>query len=341
MNIKVAVLFGGQSAESEISIKTARFIIDAIDRAKYDVIAIGIDLEGNWHLCKDDLAFGDGVSVTDGALEYLKGVNVAFPVFHGPMGEDGTIQGLLEIAGIPYVGEGVLSSAVNLDKDVSKRLLRDAKISVADFRTYTMPPSYEEVKKALGMPVFVKPNTMGSSIGMTKVKKEAEFREAIDLAFSFDSVIIIEKAIIAREFECSVLQTDEIIVSFPGEVIPTHEFYSYEAKYIDPNGARLVIPANIDQELIDEIRRLSLKAFQTLRCEVIARVDFFLDEKHQLYINELNTLPGFTPISLYPKLLQFSGLSYGRLMDKLIQKAQEIGERRKKQISRNLKVLAP
>lgn len=333
MIIKVAVLFGGQSAEHEISVKTARFIIDAIDPSKYEVVPIGIDQEGGWHLCDEKLSFTKGVSLFDGAFSYLKGVDIAFPVFHGPMGEDGTIQGLLEVANIPYVGEGVLSSAVNLDKDVSKRLLRDAGILVADFRTYKTPPTYKEVKEALGEPFFVKPNAMGSSIGMTKVKMEGQFQEAIELAFSIDSTIIIEKAIQARELECSVLVTDDVVVSLSGEVVPSHEFYSYEAKYLDPNGARLVIPAEVDDEIAQEIKRISLKAFQVLRCEVMARVDFFLDEENRLYVNELNTLPGFTPISLYPKLLNLSGISYSQLMDKLIQKALKRGRIRKKQIS--------
>jgi D-alanine-D-alanine ligase len=251
------------------------------------------------------------------------GVDVVFPVLHGPFGEDGTVQGLLKLANLPFVGAGVLGSAVGMDKDVMKRLLRDAEIPIGKFLVFQRGDtlSYGKIKKQLGLPLFVKPANLGSSVGISKVGKKREFRAAIDEAFRYDNKIIIEEFIAGREIECSVLGNDEPIASLPGEIIVRHDFYSYDAKYIDDQGARLEIPAKLSGSVIQKIRKIAVRVYKALCCEGMARVDFFVQANGRVLVNEINTIPGFTKISMYPKMWEASGLSYPRLIDRLIRLA--------------------
>lgn len=311
--IKVGILFGGKSAEHEISLISAGNVIKALDTKKYQALLIKIPRTGSWPSSSD--------------LLKLSRVDVVFPILHGPLGEDGTVQGLLKLADLPFVGAGVLGSAIGMDKDVLKRLLRDAHIPIPKFLVFKDSEktniSFAKVAKVLKTPFFVKPVNMGSSVGISKVHNAKEFSQAINHAFKFDSKIIIEENIIGREIECSVLGNEKPIASLPGEIIPTHEFYSYEAKYLDEKGAILKVPADLPKKLVSEIQKLSTHVFKTLECEGMARVDMFVTKKGKIIINELNTIPGFTKISMYPKLWAASGISYSALIDKLIQLAIE------------------
>ncbi|OGT30778.1 MAG: D-alanine--D-alanine ligase A [Gammaproteobacteria bacterium RIFCSPHIGHO2_12_FULL_35_23] len=343
--LKVGIIFGGKSAEHEVSLQSAKNIYQAINKDKYDVVLIGIDKQGQWLLSNDSQLLieqnnprltklnlsnevalvpqsnGKLVNVHTGQSHHA--VDVVFPILHGPFGEDGTIQGLLKLANIPFVGAGVLGSAVGMDKDVMKRLLRDAHIPVAKFLSIKEKniPSFAEVVKSLGLPFFVKPANLGSSVGINKVHTEQEYQAAIAEAFSFDKKVLIEEFIQGREIECSVLGNEDPIVSLPGEVISHHDFYSYDAKYIDKNGASLEIPAKISSPATKRIQELALQVFTVLECEDMARVDFFLKEDDTVLVNEINTIPGFTSISMYPKLWEASGIGYSELIDKLIQLA--------------------
>ncbi len=347
--IRVGILFGGKSSEHEVSLLSAKNVIDALDKDKYEPILVGIDKNGEWHL-RDAYQFllhaedparirlhgaEDHVALVpreDGkSLMSLSGrfhhsaIDVVFPVLHGTFGEDGTMQGLLKIADIPFVGASVLGSAIGMDKDVMKRLLRDAGLPVAPFLTcYACEAESFSSKAAveqLGLPLFVKPANAGSSVGVSKVKSESELKSAMEKAFLYDRKIILEQYIPGREIECSVLGNELPMVSLPGEVIPLHEYYSYEAKYIDPQGAQFAIPVELPVEVLEKIQSFAAQAFRVLCCEGMARVDFFLCEDGSVYINEINTIPGFTKISMYPKLWEASGLSYRELIDKLIELA--------------------
>jgi len=259
---------------------------------------------------------------------------VVFPVLHGPYGEDGTIQGLLELANIPYVGAGVLGSAISMDKDVMKRLFREAGIPVVKFLVFTHNSlekiDFDWVRDKLGLPFFIKPANLGSSIGMNKVKKKEEFQPALEEAFQYDNKILVEEYIEGREIECSVLGNHNPVASLPGEIISRHEFYSYEAKYLDNKGAILEIPARLSQKLIRKIQNLSIKVFKVACCKGMARVDFFLKQNKEIIVNELNTIPGFTRVSMYPKLWEASGISYPELIDRLIQLALERFQEKKR-----------
>ena len=260
----------------------------------------------------------------------LQALDVVFPVLHGPYGEDGSVQGLLKTAGIPFAGPGVLAAAVGMDKDVMKRLLAGAGIPVADFRVAHASgprPAWDAIAGALGSPVFVKPANMGSSVGIRKVAEPAAFAEALGDAFAYDTKIVIERAVAGREVECAVLGNDEPVASVAGEVIPHHEFYSYEAKYLDEDGAELVIPADLEPPVSERVREMALDAFRALCCDGMARVDFFLQEDGVLLVNELNTIPGFTRISMYPKLWEASGIAYGELVERLLKLGIERYER--------------
>jgi D-alanine-D-alanine ligase len=254
-------------------------------------------------------------------------IDVIFPVLHGPYGEDGSVQGLLKLANIPYVGPGVLGSAIGMDKDVQKRLLHAAGIPVGRFVAVTRSErkhlSFDKVSKELGMPLFVKPANLGSSVGISKVHNEQEFEPAIEKAFEFDRKIVIEEFVECREIEVAVLGNDDPIASIPGEILPKHEFYSYEAKYLDENGAGLEIPAKLTDEQTEHIRKLAVETFKTLCCEGMSRVDFFLTKDGRFLVNEINTIPGFTNISMYPKLWEATGIPYSELLDRLIQLAIE------------------
>ncbi len=336
--INVGIIFGGKSAEHEVSLQSAKNVLSALDKEKYNPVLIGIDKGGKWLLSNQSQFLIENrnldliqsqTQVSENAIlptEEMLGANkidVAFPVLHGTFGEDGTVQGLLKLAGIPFVGASVLGSAVGMDKDVMKRLLRDAGMPIANFLVYGSSTSanFEVVVNELGLPFFVKPCNLGSSVGVFKVHNQAEFQEAIKGAFEYDTKIIIEENIIGREVECSVLGNENPIASIPGEVIPSHEFYSYEAKYLDENGALLKIPAELPKEIIKKVRQLAVEAYKVLCCEGMGRVDFFVKNNGEVIINEINTIPGFTKISMYPKMWQASGISYTELLDKLIQLA--------------------
>lgn len=332
--MRVGIFFGGQSAEHEVSIQSAKNVYEALDKSKYEPTLIGINKKGTWHLFEEQ-QFRQIASNAYQALPEStsakslqpyepmeKGqLDVVFPLLHGPFGEDGTVQGLLKLMGLPFVGADVLGSAVGMDKDVMKRLLRDSGLPIVPFRTVHNHDniSFFQVKKEFGLPFFVKPANLGSSVGVSKVHAAKEFDQAVKKAFSYDSKILIEQGIEAREIECSVLGNEEKIASIPGEVIPTNEFYDYEAKYIDEKGARLEIPAKLTQEQVKEIQEMAIRACQVLCIDGMARVDFFLDKKtKKIYINEINTIPGFTNISMYPKLWEASGIPYAALIDQLI-----------------------
>jgi D-alanine-D-alanine ligase len=246
-------------------------------------------------------------------------------MLHGPFGEDGTVQGLLKLAHIPFVGADLLGSAIGMDKDVMKRLLRDAQIPIAKFLVFRKGEviDFEAVHKELGLPLFIKPANLGSSVGISKVANQEEFAQAVTKAFEYDTKILIEEAIVGREIECSVLGNQNPIASVPGEILPNHEFYSYEAKYIDAHGAQLMIPANITDEVSKKIQELAIKTCKVLECEGLARVDFFLKENNELVVIEINTIPGFTKVSMYPRLWEASGIPYPELIDRLLQLAIE------------------
>lgn len=355
--IRVAVLFGGRSAEHEVSLQSAANVIQYLDPERFDIIPIGIDKCGNWLLGKEiwthSLEHHEvaqltaqteawftpewvGKTVKKQAIKEVKLntsgplFDVVFPAMHGTTCEDGTLQGLLELANLPYVGSGVLSSAMGMDKDVSKRLAKEADIDVAPFIVIKQDAwlrndalVLQQIKKELGLPVFVKPANTGSSIGITKVKSNDNLKEAIIEAFQFDTKILIEKALVIQELEVAVLEsienTAEPIVSVVGEIKPRHEFYSYEAKYIDEEGADLLIPAAISEEVKCTAQRLAKKIFHILECEGMARIDLFYEkQENKIYFNEINTLPGFTKISMYPKLMEASGVSYSQLLSHLI-----------------------
>ncbi len=349
--IKVGILFGGKSAEHEISLLSAKNVIAALDPNKYEVVLVGIDKNGEWHL-RDAYKFlihADNPKLIhlDTPIENValipqenreslvrlsgrgpaESLDIVFPILHGTYGEDGTVQGLLKMANIAFVGAGVLGSAIGMDKDVMKRLLRDASIPTAKFFSFTHANKeeifFKDLEEKLGVPFFVKPANLGSSVGISKVKEESQFKKAIDDAFMYDRKIVIEEFIAGREIECSVLGNEHPVVSLPGEVIPLHEFYSYEAKYLDDQGALFNIPADLDKEMIEKLQDLAKKAYQVLCCEGMARVDFFVTQEGKIYVNEINTIPGFTNISMYPKLWEVSGLPYKDLIDKLIALAMD------------------
>ena len=362
--INVGILCGGKSAEHEVSLQSARNIFESINRKKYNPILIGINKDGSWlygsHTLASDIIYhaDDPLRIclnttcsevflpvqSEGTLSMLGDpagsgqaasvkLDVIFPILHGPFGEDGTVQGLLKLADIPFVGSGVLGSAIGMDKDVMKRLLRDAGFLMGKFVIYhewETVPSFAQISAELGNPVFVKPANMGSSVGVNKVRDEETFIDAVNEAFAYDTKIIIEEFIPGRELECSVLGGSSIEASIPGEIIPTHEFYSYDAKYLDENGAVLSIPADIPSETARQVQKLAIDVFSTLCCEGPGRVDFFLKDDGSIYINEINTMPGFTRISMYPKLWEASGLSYTDLIDRLIELAFERFAKEKK-----------
>ena len=334
---RVAVLFGGRSAEHEISCISARSVIDVLDPGRNEVVPIGITREGRWHRLsgppaptEDRLdAAGDRRQRGGGGARERGGLAGArrgrrlpradrrrVPVLHGPFGEDGTIQGLLELAGVPYVGAGVLGSAIGMDKDVQKRLFREAGLPVGAYEPVHEtdwrddPDAVVAASEALGFPVFTKPATLGSSVGVAKVRGPEQLAPALDEPFRYARLALVERAFEGvREIECAILGNDEPVASVAGEIVPEdHEFYDYDAKYLDERGAQLLIPADLKPEVLEEIQRLAVGAFRTIRCAGMARVDFFLEGEDRPWLNELNTVPGFTSISMYPKLWEASGL---------------------------------
>lgn len=333
----VGIICGGKSAEHEISVQSAKNVVDALDASKFTPVLIGIDRAGNWHqLTHDQLSVSDVIEIapeTKDKLSLLTNIDVVMPILHGPLGEDGTIQGLFEIMDIPYVGPGVLSSAASMDKDVAKRLLIDASIPTAPFRTLYAHQKddidFSELQEELGAELFVKPANMGSSVGVNKATNEPELRRAIAVAFEFDSKILVESAVHGTEIECSVLGNLTPKASAIGRIIPREgDFYSYEAKYIDESGAELEIPAHVPDDITAAAQDLALKTYAALNCEGMSRVDMFLTPGNKLIVGELNTIPGFTKISMYPKLWEASGLPYADLITELIDLAFERHNRR-------------
>lgn len=344
--IRVGIVFGGQSAEHEVSILSARNVFAALDRSRFEPVLIGIDKAGRWLLqdaqkllasADDPRRVGiDSGQPVDMAVTFAapdprrptdaNRIDVIFPVLHGTFGEDGTVQGLFEVARIPYVGAGVLGSAIGMDKDITKRLLRDAAIPVANFRTLRRdrfaadPPGICDELAVLGFPMFTKPANAGSSVGVRKVTEPEALADAIRFALEFDTKVIVEASVCGREIELAVLGGKRPSASLAGEIIVEHPdgFYSYDAKYIDEHGARLELPASISADQLADAQALALRAFEVLECEGMARVDLFLTKEGRLLVNEINTIPGFTAISMYPKLWALSGIAPAELVTRLI-----------------------
>jgi D-alanine-D-alanine ligase len=347
--VRVAVLFGGQSDEHDVSLRSAQTVIGALDPEKYEVAKIGITREGRWLSSGDPLAqlasssplfalSDGGQSLSDSSTPsgesvpavFNGEVDVVFPVLHGPMGEDGTIQGMLELAGLPYVGSGVLGSAVAMDKTVTKVILDQAGLPQAPWQT-VLRKDWEAdpdriadwIDHKVGYPCFVKPANMGSSVGISKVHDRSELAAAMEEAGRFDRKILVEQGVDARELEVSVLGNDEPIASVVGEIVSSNEFYDYNAKYVE-EGSQLIVPAHLEGKTLIEVQELAITAFRALDLAGLARVDFFLDKQtDHIYINEVNTLPGFTAISMYPMLWEATGIPIPELVDRLIALAIE------------------
>jgi len=345
MKKKIALIFGGKSAEHEVSLNSAKNIFKAIDKKKYDTILIGISKQGSWYQFEEDV-FNQYKSLEDQQLKTKKmislmsyqgqpvifsletqektSVDCAFPIIHGTMGEDGTLQGYFKIVNLPFVGCSVLSSAVGMDKDYMKRLMTEA--GIANSKSVLLKKSesvsYKDIVAKIGSPFFIKPANAGSSVGVHKIKNETDYAAKLKDSFLYDHKVIAEEFIEGREIECSVMGLNRAPkASKPGELIVNHEFYSYEAKYLDANGADIVIPARLDEKQTSQIQELAVKTFKVLGCDGLTRVDFFLKKNGEIYVNEINTLPGFTQISMYPKMWEASGLSYENLISELIELA--------------------
>ncbi|WZL73561.1 D-alanine--D-alanine ligase [Clostridiaceae bacterium 35-E11] len=360
--IKVAIVFGGKSGEHEVSLMSATSVIKAIDKEKYEVILIGITKKGNWMLYDgpiEKIESGEWEEIANKLLKenpkenifsviplggentssaghpippnLAEKIDVIFPVLHGPHGEDGTIQGLFEMADIPYVGAGVLASAVGMDKVFTKRIFEKVELPMGKY-IVVMRKKFRENKEGyialieqnFQYPVFLKPANLGSSVGITKAHNRRELLHGLEEAAKYDRKILVEEFIDCREIECAVLGNDGPIASVPGEILPSKEFYDYHAKYFDDGKSKLMIPAEIPQEKAEEIRDMAVKAYKAIDCTGLARVDFFLHkDTMKVYINEINTMPGFTKYSMYPLLWEATGLTYDQLIDKLIQLAIE------------------
>ncbi len=353
--LRIGLIFGGKSGEHEVSLASAQAALRALDATKYKVVLIGVSKEGKWltggnplqqlinaahspllqaaHDASDAGAPNDALvshSAAEMSVANALDVDVAFPLIHGPNGEDGTLQGLLELADVPYVGAGVAASAVGMDKQLMKALFRGAGLPVVEFlvvtrRQWEREPeeTIREIETALSYPCFVKPANLGSSVGVAPARNWDELTQALSNAALYDRKILVERAVDAREIECSVLGNDAPLASLPGEVIPEREFYDYAAKYADER-TRLIVPADLTGEQTRTVQELAVRAFQALDCCGMARVDFFLDKRDgKILVNEINTIPGFTAVSMYPRMWQASGLSYSQLLDRLIQLALE------------------
>jgi D-alanine-D-alanine ligase len=335
--VRVAVVMGGRSSEHEISLASARSVIEALDPARYETVTVEIARDGRWELgsgSQGELDLDrDGRSAvetlpvpTSHVPETLAGVDVVFPVLHGPFGEDGTVQGLLELANVPYVGAGVTASALCMDKDLFKSVLRDNGIPVTN--SVTIRPG-QDFENPFGFPVFVKPARLGSSVGITKARSDDELRAGIELAFQHDEKVLVEEFVDGVEVECSVLGNEQPIASIPGEIVANADWYDYSAKY-DEGGMDLVIPPRVSQQAIERVQDLSVQAFRVTDCEGMARADCFVQNDGEVLINELNTIPGFTATSVYAKLFEASGIPYEELLERLVQLALERHARRGK-----------
>ena len=337
--VKVAILYGGKSVEHKISLNSARNILEHIDKDKFEPFTIGISEQGDWYLTDgitsefDELTplhfklSNSSPTFVAGDQEYT--ADIIFPVLHGTDGEDGSIQGFLQAFDLPFAGSGVLGSAVSMSKLYSKRLLQAAGIPTSRFISVSSSErdqlTYEHVSSQLGLPFMAKAANLGSSVGVSKVKSESDFAQAVEEGFKYDSLMLFEAFVNGRELECSILGNDEAMASNPAEIVisPDYEFYTYEAKYLDPNAVELKVPAQLDQETAERIRELSLKAYQALGCEDFARVDLFLTVDGEILINEINTIPGFTNSSMFPMMWKERGISYKDLLTKIIDLAFE------------------
>ena len=357
--IHLVVLFGGESAEHDVSCTTAAHVLRAADPERYRITPVGISTEGQWALAHEAVeALVDGPHAVPGRLSPLGAdvsptpmlaeasssgeTTVVLPLLHGPLGEDGTVQGMLDLANVPYVGSGVLGSAVSMDKAMAKQVLTAVGIPHARYRAFAehdiTPGLPGELAVELGLPVFVKPANMGSSVGVSKASTVEALREAIDHALTYDETIVVEEAIAGREIEVAVLGGTEPEASVPGEIVPGEEFYSYEDKYVT-DGAQLLVPAPLLDHEVARVRALAVDTFRALRCDGLARVDFFYERDDDgngrgFLCNEVNTMPGFTPISMFPKLWMHSGLTYGELIDRLVDLALERHARRRRNTKR-------
>lgn len=346
---KVLILCGGRSSEHRISLISGSGVIQNIDRDTYDVHVVAIDIDGTWYYQGDTLSLSHPDSAQDVALldkstrvilsqnpddrrlymqedfSPITTIDTIFPVLHGTYGEDGSIQGLAKIAGIPCVGCSILGSAATMDKDITKRLLRDTGIGVAPFVTlrkgYNDTLSYSELSEKLGSTLFIKPVNLGSSVGVSCVKNEEEYLNAIELGFSYDDKLLVESLVVGREIECAVKGNTHIQASVIGEIVPKSGVYTFESKYVDDDGAALLIPADLDADQMERAKNLAIETFRVLECKGLSRVDMFLTENNELIVNEVNSIPGFTKISMYPKLWAYEGVSYSDLITELIELA--------------------
>lgn len=353
--VRVGLIFGGKSGEHEVSLASAQSVARAIDKEKYDVVLIGIAKDGRWIAggnALKQLAAASPTPLLSAGLEHdnasgatetattkelvpgatvssspLSSIDVAFPLVHGPFGEDGTIQGLLELADIPYVGAGVAASAVGMDKALMKAIFRANNLPVVDWmvilrRDWESKPeeTIRSIESAFGYPCFIKPANLGSSVGVTKAHNWDELAQALATAAQFDRKLLAERAVDAREIECSVLGNDEPIAAIPGEVVPKREFYDYAAKYAEGSGTELKIPADLPPEVTRSVQDIAIRAFKSIDGSGLARVDFFLERAtNKVLLNEINTIPGFTSVSMYPRMWEQTGLTYSDLIDRLIQ----------------------
>ena len=321
MKTRVAIVYGGRSGEHEVSLRSAKSIIDAMNKEKYEIIEYLISKEGKWSPRPFIPEPGSNPAI-----------DVVFPVLHGTFGEDGTVQGLLELAELAYVGAGVLASAASMDKEVQKRLAKERGLPIVDYAVFqsSQLSSAESVCSKFGFPVFVKPANLGSSVGISKAHNCTELKAALELAAQFDRKVIVERGIAGREFECSVLGNEDPIAAIPCEILPSQEFYDYDDKYI-LDKTETKIPADLSPEQTEELRRLAVECYRAVECEGMARVDFLLESAtNQLYINEINTIPGFTSISMYPKMWEYAGLAMPKLVDRLIELALQRHEAKKR-----------
>jgi D-alanine-D-alanine ligase len=338
--LRVGLLFGGKSVEHEISIRSARNVFQQLDRSRFEPVLIGITKEGNWHLVSDPdhpIDAGQPLNLSLGTSKHTfvirdttKGtgvLDVIFPVLHGTDGEDGSIQGMLQAVNLPYAGSGVLGSSVAMDKLMSKQLMVAEGIPTSKFKAVVPGTefSFKQLITAIGLPFMIKPISLGSSVGVSKVSNEKEFKKAVEETLSYDQGYLVEQYISGRELECAILGNQKPKASDPGEIIinPQYEFYTYDAKYQDPDAVEIKVPADLDPDTAKKIKLLSLRAYKALRCEDFARVDLFLDKSNSVFINEINTIPGFTDSSMFPSLWGQHGISYSALITQIIELAME------------------
>lgn len=346
--LQLAIVFGGKSTEHEISLLSTRSILKQIDQDKYDISLVRIAINGNWYLVDDVDAIestpialipnshGASILVSETG-QVIKKINIAFPVLHGVFGEDGTIQGHFRMMNVAFVGSDVMASAACMDKDLTKRILRDAGIGIAPYAVATpnYKPDFAQLEKELGTPLFIKPANLGSSVGVFKVVNESEYNEKLKEALTYDAKVLIEKAIEGKEIECAILGNEKPKASLPGQVIMNTEFYDFDSKYVDKDASSTQVPAQLPGHQIEIIQTMAIKAYKAMGCEGLARVDFFVTNDGEILINEINTIPGFTNISMYPKMWEATGLPYPELIDTLI----ELGLERYKR-DNQLKIVA-